>query len=280
MDLLEKLGNIEIKVIDRFPAEDMEYCRQAEKDYQNAYNIYSEFSYIAEETDAQIKKLYDSLYIQNIDNHKDTLYDCNEKFIGKICSYFRKKYAVTVEAPSWEIIDEERGRGYTKEKYDIVPLKYILDSIYEQMGGMSFEEKAFDELREDVKEAVTNDNGFTKYRIQGIKLIVDDFYSSYKDNIFQRYRASVDGKHRSFFKALTHFEYGYYDLSQKYGFLCNYGQIDEKDGVYDKRLISSSVINSIRVYKNGKVEIEFKDYGTVKKFIEIYFPGIPQKTAS
>jgi hypothetical protein len=279
MDLLEKLGNVEIKTIDRFPPEDMEYCRQAEKDYHDAYNIYSEFSYIVEDINVSVKALPDNLYVQTIDENRDKIYDCNERFIDKICGYFRQKYTVTVEAPEWKIVDEERGRSYTKERYDAVPLKYILDSVYEQMGGMSFEEKAFSELKETAKEALADHHGKSKYCVKGAKLTVGDFYRSYKDSIWARYMATVYAKHRAFFKALTHFEYGRYEISQKYGFLCDY-KIDEQNGVYDKHYISSAVIDTVRVYKNGKVEIEFKNYKTVSKFISIYFPGIPQKTAA
>ena len=279
MDLLEKLNNVEVKIIDRFPPEDMEYCRQAEKDYQSAYNIYSEFAYIVEETNEQIRLLSDIIYTQTIDEHKDKVVNCNEWFISKICGYFGKKYAVTVEAPSWKIYEEDKwGDKYKIDCYDAVSLQYILDSIYEQMGGMSFEEKAFTELKEDARESIITYNGKPKYRIQGLKLIIDEFYRSHKDGIWERYMASIEKKHRSFFKALTHFEYGYYDISQKYNFLCDY-RLDENNGVYDKHIISSLIINSIRVYKNGKVEIDFKDYKTVIKFMDTYFPGIPQSAA-
>jgi len=280
MDLLEKLGNVEIKIIDRFPPEDMEYCQQAEKDYHAAYNIYSEFSYLAEDINVSIKALADSLYIQRIDENKDKIYDCNERFIAKICGYFRKKYAVTVETPEWKIIEFDKfGDKKKNDNYDVAPLQYVLDSVYEQMGGMSFEEKAFNELKDGAKEALINHKGKSKYCIKGTKLIIDDFYWSYKDNIWQRYLATVETYHRAFFKALSHFEYNWYDISQKYNFLCEY-KIDEDKGVYDKHVISSSVINNIKVYKNGKVEIEFKDYKTVKKFMDTYFTGIPQATAA
>ena len=279
MELLEKLDKIEIKTIDRFPPADMEYCRQAEKDYHDAYNIYSEFSYIVEEINESIAVLSDKLYIQKIDDNKDKVYDCNTRFISKICAYFRNKYSVSIENPEWEIIEEQHGYKKKKEKYGAVPLKYILDSVYEQMGGMSFEEKAFNELKESAGNALRTHHGKSKYSVKGTKLIVEDFYNSYKHSVWERYMATVEKKHNSFYTALTHFEYGWYDISQKYSFLCDY-RIDENSGVYDKHCFSSSVINSIRVYKNGKLEIDFKDYKTVMRFIDIYFPGIPQQKAA
>jgi hypothetical protein len=279
MDLLEKLGNVEIKITDRFPPEDTEYCRQAEKDYLDAYNLYSEFSYTAEDINESIAALSDDGYMYFIDKCDDAIYDCNENFINKICGYFRKKYAVTIENPSWKTEDTDKyGQKRMSERRDAVPLQYILDNIYEQMGGMSFEEKAFNELKEDAREALTTHNGKSKYCVKGTKLIIDGFYNSQIDANCRRYRATIEKKHRSFFKALTHFEYEYYDISQKYEFLCGY-QIDEKNGVYDKHVISSAVIYSIRVYKNGKIEVEFKNYKKVMQFLNTYFPGIPQTAA-
>ena len=144
---------------------------------------------------------------------------------------------------------------------------------------MSFEEKAFSEVKENVREAVTNYRGASKYRIQGVKLVIDDFYRSYRDHIWGRYMANVEARHHAFFKALTHFEYSYYDISQKYSFLLDY-RLDEENGVYDKHVISSEIISYIKIYKNGKIEITFKNYTTVKKFLDKYFPGIPQKAAA
>jgi len=103
VDLLEKLGNIEIKVIDRFHTEDMEYCRQVERDYQEAYNIYSEYSYIAKEANEQIKGFSDKLYIQLIDDNKDKVYDCNERFIsqGKSIYFLAQNHRKVIFANFW-----------------------------------------------------------------------------------------------------------------------------------------------------------------------------------
>jgi hypothetical protein len=279
MDLLNKLENVEIKITERFPPEDMEYCKQEERTYQEVYNICSEIVYIEKDANKKLSAISDNNYVWYIEDNKDKIISCNKLFIDKICGYFMKKYTVTINSPSWEIVDIEEERNKTKEKYDIVPLQYILDSIYDQMGGLSFEEKAFSELKEDAKNSLLTVSGKSKYRIQGKKLIIDDFYASSISYIGKRYTATVELKHRSFFKSLTHFEYKYYGISQKYGFLCEY-QIDERNGVYDKHLISSTIINSIRVYKNGKIEIEFKHYSAILKFLEKYFPGIPQKKAA
>jgi len=278
MNILSKLENITIQAIDRFPPEDMEYCKQEECVYQEIFHIYSEMAFILEDTNAKLRGYPSCPYIRTLDENKDRVSDCNEVFINNICGYFRKKYAVTVDEPNWEASYDENGRKYTKERHDIVPLQYILESVYEQMGGMSFEEKAFYELKESAREAVTAYTGDSKYTISNAKLVVDDFYNSRKDRVFERYMATVAPKHHSFFKALTHFEYGYYGIAQKYRFLCEY-RIDEKEGIYDKHPISSAVINMVRVFKNGKVEIAFKSYGTAVKFMEKYFTGIPQQAA-
>ena len=283
MDLLSRLENVDIQIIDRFPPDDMEYCRAQERIYQAAYSIYSEVAFIEEDANAKLTALKDGdvYYIQEVEVNKDKIYKSSERFISRICGYFRKKHKVSVDEPDWmtEAEDEGYGHRYKTERYDMVPLQYILDSVYDQMGGMSFEEKAFNELKDSAREAMAKYNGTSKYRIQGIRLIVDEFFYSRKDSIYERYMASVESKHRAFFKALSHFEYGTYDLSHKYNFLCDY-RIDENDGVYDKHPVSSSVVKSIKVFKNGKTEFEFKDYMTIVKFMDIYFPGLPQQAAA
>ena len=155
--------------------------------------------------------------------------------------------------------------------------------------GLTIEEMGAEILRQNQAKAdylidtrrgsVTDSKGASVFRIRGTKLVIDNFYISRKDNFWERYRADVDQIQRCFFKALTHFEYGRYEISQKYGFLCDF-HIDEKDGAYDKHFISSTIIVSIRVYKNGKVEIEFKDYNTALKFMDTYFPGLPQQASA
>jgi hypothetical protein len=278
MDILSKLENIEFQITDRFPLEDMEHCRREELVYQEVYHICSEVAFISEAANVKLKDFTHCPYVQTLDDNMDKVYACSERFIGEVCGYFRKKYAITIDAPIWKTSQEESGRKHKRERYDVVPLQYILDSVYDQMGGMSFEEKAFVELLEDAKGSVTAYNGDSKYVIRNSKLVIDEFYWSHKDSIWERYMANVDSSHRSFFKALTHFEYGYYDVSQKYGLLCGY-RIDEKEGSYDKHVISSTIVHTIKVFKNGKIEVEFKDYGTAVKFMETYFPGIPQQEA-
>lgn len=279
MDILSKLAQVEIQITDRFPAEDMEYCRQAERDYQDAFCIYSEFSFFATDTNERIRALPKGPYTRLVDECHDKISECSERFINMICSHFREKYSVRIDNLRWEVVDHDKRGRRTEARHDIVPLQDILDSVYEQMGGMSFEEKAFDELKADAREAVINYHDNSKYIIKGVKLIVDEFYWSHKCRIFERYEADVENKHRAFFRALSHFEYGSYDLARKYNFLCEW-RISEQKGAYDKHEISSSIITSIKVFKNGKVEFEFKNYHTAVEFMEIYFPGIPQKTAA
>ena len=278
-DLLDKLENVEIQVTDKFPAEDMEYCRQEEQSYQAAYTLYSEFSEKAREINARLNALPKNVYVQKVDENSEKLYDCNERFIYKICAHFRDKYNISINAPEWKTI-KECTSGYGNRNTAVVPLQFVLDSVYEQMGGMSFEEKAFEEIKADAKRALTSYHGDSRYVIKGVKLIIADFYCFYKDRIWERYKAKIADCHRAFFKALSHFEYGKFDINQKYTFLCGRWEIDEKEGVYDKHFIHSSIIYSIKVFKNGKVEIEFKDYQTAVRFMETYFPGLPQKSVA
>ena len=146
MELLNTPGGIKIKIIDWFPEQDMEFCRQAEKEYHAAYNIFSELSYIAEEVNQCTAVFEGNPYIQKINGYKDTVYKCNEKFIEIICGHFTNKYAVSINEPDWEAAVEIRGCTEIKKKEDAVPLQYILDSVYNQIGDLFFDEEAYDRL--------------------------------------------------------------------------------------------------------------------------------------
>jgi len=280
LDLFSKLEKVELQAADKFPAEDMEYCRKTESAYQEVYGIYDDIAKRCTEAISKAKNMLGPRYVKDIVDNVEPVHSCNERFIAQICLYFREKYKISIDCPSWSVTRKnEYAREISEPEYEPVPLQYILDSIYEQMGGMSFAEKAFDEVKTAAKEAVLAHKGQSKYLLRGAKLIIESFYFSRKGSIGERYKARVENEHRAFFKALSHFEYGSFDLSQKYLFLCQW-EIDEKNGVYDKHDIHSTVISSVKVFKNGKLEIEFKDYQTAVRFMETYFPGIPQQAAA
>jgi hypothetical protein len=283
-ELLAKLDNVEIQTTDRFSPVDMEYCRQTEREYQQIHQIYSEVAFIIDDANSKIKSFPKFPYATSINECKKLICDCNENFIHSICRYFKEKYSVSINNPKWPMTEtfdyEDDNDNYfdkkgNPKKYEIVPLSYILDDIYNQMGGLSFEEKGFNEVLAYVRSAVTTYKGEISYSLKGKKLIIDQFYWSHKCHIFNRYEATVSDHHKGFFKALSHYEYGYFDIAQKYDFLCGY-DIKESNGVYDKHDISSSVISSLKVFKNGKLEIEFNDYDKAVKFVKTYLPGIPQ----
>jgi hypothetical protein len=274
-----KLRKVKVQITDRFPPADMEHCRLEEQFYREAFFIYSEVAYIEEDANERLRALAgpDGHHLPPIEGNRDKAYDCSERFIGTVCGYFREKYAVIINNPEWKDYDGENGHRYGIKRYDVVPLQYILDSIYGQMGGMSFEEKAFHELKEDARGAVLSYSGESRYALNGAKLVIDNFYYSCKDRIWGRYKAKVEDRHRAFFQSLSHYEYGAYGIAQKYQFLCGRWEIDEDESVYDRHPISSAVIEYVRVFKNGKIEVAFRGYQKAVKFMETYFPGIPQK---
>lgn len=277
-NLIDKLDSVKIQITDKFPQEDMEFCREQWQAYKAAFELYHALFMTADEVNVNLQALTDKTYVfQKLADNAAALRRINSRFISTICSYFAKKYSVSISEPEWtNIVENKYGRENSEKKLEIVPLDVILDNIFEQMGGMSFEDKAFEEMKSAAKKAVSFYDGGSKYIIKGVKLIIEDFYNSYKSRIFERYEASVYSEHKAFFQALTHFESSLFMINGSYRFLCGY-DISEKNGDFDKHEIHSEVVRSIKVFKNGKLEVEFKDYVTARRFMDTYFPGLPPK---
>jgi hypothetical protein len=147
------------------------------------------------------------------------------------------------------------------------------------MGGMSFKEKALNEIKEGMRDIFYNSYR-NKYdlAIKKNKIVFDRFYASHKCSIWNRYKASVNQSHTKFFQALSHFEYGDMFFHPAYNAFTGCYEIDEETGIYDKHPIHSSIVSSIKVFKNGKVEIEFADSEKARVFAKEYCGYVEQAT--
>jgi len=283
LSLLDKFNTVEVTAADRFSPDDMAFCEEEEKIYKEAHKIHTDILVSAYaffekyEKNSQTRKCYVSEYsggkdCAGINNYRNNVMDTNQNFISNICNYFAKKYNVTIEKPKWEAINNEYfGNNRLEVSLDIMPLNFVLDSIFQQMGGRTFTEKALDEIKSSVKKCVyTEYNNKWKMAIKGVKLHIDGFYSSGFCNIYKRYEISIKEKNNAFFKALTHFEYNSAYIDSKYDKYTGNYTIREETGIYDKHAVISSVISTIKVYKNGKVEFEFIDSAKARLFAKNY----------
>lgn len=262
LDLLGKFGAIDISVKQRISEEEAEFCklhegiffdsREALKkalkantavfdkykdvflyEYKNA-NFLSEFKDIKD-----IQKKIDDMYYE---------------FVRRITRYFSKRYNVTIAADEIE----------TKYTADTITFSLIVDEIFEQLGGLTFEEKAVGEIKAASKDSIYNTDqiSITKNKLSILNFV---YWCSTWDNASRI--PYNDNKVKPLFIGLSHFIYG--AVNMEYTFRTIYNQLESGSKNYDifsKYEIKEDLLQSIKFYKNGKVELVFTDNSAAEQF--------------
>lgn len=253
LSLLEKLEQVEITTETRISPQDNEHCVQQEKLYKGALNLLKttleafEAQYELQDNDFNLeysKRGY-------IDSHDDIRYlkeriDKNyEKFVSRMVSYFEKEYTVTLNADC--IIEK-----YTPD--NIGYLK-VLDEIFEQLGGLNFNEKAEQELFMHSRALVRNKSNI---KVSKSKIIISHLVN-WTTGWNDKYRLGYSNNNiERLFEALSHFESMELRMLEpfvKHLELLRKGE--EEYGIFKKYDYSLSKVASIRLYKNHKVELSF-----------------------
>jgi hypothetical protein len=262
-DILSKFDEVVIENNTRIAQEDQTFCDEQE----NSYNEFIKFS-----NDYLEYLNNNSLY--NIFYNSDTLINEMNKtreikkdsFISKLVSYFRNKYKVTLK-------DEP-----IQKKYDTnINSNIIIDEIIEQLSGYNFVDKAEKEIKDELKNSLRHDS----VKVNNSKVSIDKFF--YIDSWDLKYKTysvnyGSDDKFEKLFKALSHFLY----KSNQNNFKELYEIItrEKNDAVFKTHEISNDIVKSLKIYKNGKIDIEFNNTEHMRKFAREYcgYTG-EQKTA-
>ena len=270
MDILNMFNQIEIKNTNRLGGEDLEFCELQEKIYNKIYNIYDELSQsIQEVNNNEVKELnekfkytngssYTGTYTNAITyNHrnwdmKDNINKLSDNMISGITSYFRHKYNVE--------IDYEKIKNMAKDKR--IDYNFVVDLIFEQLGGFSFEDKAkqqiIDKLKADTKQ----------YREEKKKVIVKNNKVTINDYLYADSWNKNQLSYQSYYKLET--------LFNAVNLFCNNEQSSEYItelynikyfGEYD---LNFSLCASTKFYKNGKVDLVFSNGVKALEFANEY----------
>lgn len=262
-DLFEKFEAFEIKAIDRIPEEDVLYCENQQKLYDQAigflqgclqktleiYNAYQDDEF---RKDGYIDKHDD------IRHFEKRIENVRLAFINKIKYYFINKYKITIDK-----LSEKEGDLHYSD---------LVDEVIEQLGGLSFGEKAVKELQDKLKDSCRR--GYSseiKVNVKNKKVVINDFVWASKCKFMERWEISYSNRDTLIllFKGLTHFESGKIGLAHYYEwFMKEVG--DYKESVFEKRELGYNKVQAIHIYKNGKTEIEFSTKEQAQKFAKEY----------
>lgn len=299
MSLLDKFNSIEVKADARISEHDREFCMAYHEAYvKGRAALKSLRQYVEESLNEQQSiisrvvpkdEMYDRSFFLGDSVHAhdvtNSLRNSHRVLISALVSYFERTYKVSLETDKIEEVllpkEPDRYSSYNsaeyKEYYGAVEnteLKYedILDQIFIQLGGFSFQEKALNELKQKAHDAAWN-------RYYGNKC-----YEQKKAVIsFSRYACSFDSWHEEYYhgeheiqltdgmkniiRALAYFECG--DTSSipwTLNTLLGYNWT-----TYNTEMqLGLEKLKSVKCFKNGRVDIRFTSEAFAREFAETF----------
>lgn len=266
MNLLNKFQAVTIQNDTRISEIDRKYCEKQERMYKEAIT--------AMNNTLEIFKTIHKLHVEDkgesihyhyeyIDHHEDIRHTeerskkIKNNFISNIVGHFERVYNVTLE------------KSKIRDKYNIsVTYQDIVNEIFEQLGGFNFEEKAVKELKDKCKETIYS---LDKVTIKKNKLTIIDFVWWDHYSWEGKKLGYSDSKVSPLFRGLSHFETG--ETETLFYYRSIYKELHEGERKYDifsKYEIGYNLVNSIKVFKNGKIEIEFQTNEQAEQFKREY----------
>ncbi|RDY83175.1 hypothetical protein [Bacillus amyloliquefaciens] len=264
MNILSKLNEVTINNTNRIAETDIKFCENQYKQYVSAREALQQALNIIkpayEEEKKSLDNSLDRCYLneyRDIDPIEKRLEEIKEYFISEVVHHFSRQYKVTLDT------------AVINKKYDIYLTQHdIIAEIFEQLGGFNFEEKAVHELIEASKAQIYN---FDKVSIKKASLSITDFvwWDSWGwDGLRISWKSK---KENSLFTALSHFENG--DVKMLDSLFNMYKEMEKGSKHYDifnKYEFDCEKFKSIKIFKNGKITIEFKNQTLAQEFANTY----------
>ncbi|WP_416656051.1 hypothetical protein [Bacillus amyloliquefaciens] len=264
MNILSKLNEVTINNTSRIAETDRKFCENQYEQYvaarealQQALNIIKPaYEEEKKSLDNSLNRCYLNEYC-DIAPIEKRLEEIKEYFISEVVYHFSRQYKVTLDT------------AVINKKYDIYLTQHdIIAEIFEQLGGFNFEEKAVHELIEKTKSTIYN---FDKVSIKKTSLSIAGFISwdAWGWNGFSLSHGS--NKEQSLFTALSHFENGSVKMLDS---LFNIHEEMRKGSndhdIFSKYEFGYEKIRSIKIFKNRKITIEFKNQTLAQEFANTY----------
>jgi len=189
---------------------------------------------------------------------KNLIKDLDEKlsskldmFVSKIVTHFRSTYSVS--------IDSSKLR-----KYDhTVKYQDVVDDILLQMDGMNFSEKAHEEIKEAVRGTIYTSS---KVKVQSLKVTIADYL--YFESWFGSFRNNRDESLTKLLRGVELFESGKTTSRDTLARIA-YDRI-RKDWFDEFNFTFMNKFESLKCFKNGKVELKFKSHELALQFAKEY----------
>lgn len=298
MDLLQKFETVEMKADTRISESDRIFCEAHQAAYDSARTSLPELGFIWNDMLSQQRELlapagassetylvtYNGLKLSD-DIIQKQIHSLHPLFICQLASYFSKTYHFSINTN--DIVDNlvpqkpkdrwtdnytELVEKYTKDM-DELALCYtdVLEQIFLQTGGRAFFEQALFELKEKCRQAFSNDSSkYSQYEQKKSTIQLTGYACScrslYSGDVWELSDRTKDILH-----GIAHFETDSFDLIP--------GSLSRALNRYDSlgnpyEFNGCKKIQSLRMFKNGRVDLKFTSEAYASQFIEDYMKTI------
>lgn len=290
MSLLDKFSAVEIKTDSRISEEDRDFCQKHQKAYLDARaalkSIKKQWKEIYDAQMTAMEGIAESEYTReryikveglstsSLSNKIEIL---PELFINSLVTYFNSKYhvSVSIEATKKALLPElpkydwekSRSKEYHKKMRELT-LCYgdVVEQIFVQLGGRTFEQRALDELKEKCHKFAWNIyHSKVEYEVKNDTIQFNGYACSYESWMSRCVWKINDGM-KDVLRALAHFETQQLDyLPKDIAFLVGYD--DKCSSSYD---FDYEKLKKIRMFKNHRVDVKFSSKELAHQFAEKY----------
>ncbi len=270
-DILESFDNVEIENKNRLCDEDLNFLEDLQEKFNNMrekFKLYIDFYGNNKIYDLEEKELKRSIYDLKSDFIKEIVFPKCIGFINKVYNYFKKKYNVTLDFMSHDTdyyLDGREKRAEENLNWFMNELDYnlILDDIFEQLGGVSFEDKRINEAKEEVIKKCTGWNK-SLLNVKGKNLTIDNYiyYSSWSG-----YKIDYSNKDNliPLLTLVEEFNNTYLMTNELINVFKIYEDVTGK--IFD---IKGEKIKGIKFFKNGKIQLVFNSGIEALQFAKEY----------
>lgn len=298
MDLLQKFANVEAKSDARITEADRHFCTAHQAAYDNARSTLPELLCIWEDMQDQQEELLTgtgaspTFYLASEETIKisreavrEQIFSLHSLFIGQLVAFFDKTYHLSLPITEIESIlipreptdrwtddYQDRVKEYNKAMQNL-SLRYtdILDQIFIYTDGRELSEQALHELKEKCHEAAWDiSNGQARFTQKKCTLLLGGYFCSFHD----RYGGGCwepAQKTNDILRGIAHFETG--DFSRIPGGISRIiGQYGLHSDYHE--LYGCEKVQSLKMYKNQRVDIKFSTEEYARQFISEYLGDI------
>ena len=293
MGLLDKLEQVEIKAVSRLPEDDLMFCETQQQAYDESRRAFCEIrrqwkkalqaqkDLLGTSSDGSLP-YFGSNYRFGITDINRELEKLHSKFISELTGHFNTKYRMTISVgaiqehliptePDPYKCDKDTSNEYHRTLRALA-LHYedVVDQMFIQLDGLSFVERAFQELRTKCHKAAYWSNSNAGYDRKGDTLRFGGYFCSC-DERWGREEWRLAERMQDIFTAVAHYETNTFGrFPAGFSELLGYSDVSTSQFQFP----TCQKLVHLRMFKNGRVDLKFKTAALAKEFAETYLDSL------